>query len=82
MNSLFKQPTMMNKTSVFDFGKYKNNSLGEVMKFDASYILWCIEQGLIDVAPYLYDEIDEAAIDGAFNNEINKRLPKFFSGDF
>lgn len=51
----------LNKTSILNFGKYEGDSIGEVMKFDASYLLWAIEKKIFDVEPWLYDEIEELA---------------------
>ena len=56
----FSKPQPLNPTSILDFGKYKGQSIGEVMKFDASYLLWAIDKEIIDVEPYLLDDILDA----------------------
>lgn len=55
----YEKPAPLNKTSILNFGQYKGESLGEVIKYDASYLLWAIEKEIIDVEPFLYDEICE-----------------------
>lgn len=32
---------------ILGFGKYRGKSVGEVMREDAAYIGWCLEQGLL-----------------------------------
>ena len=50
-----------NKTTILHFGQYKGQSVAEVMRFDASYLLWAIDNvdsfDIDDV--HLIDEIIE-----------------------
>jgi hypothetical protein len=54
-----KNPKLVNKTILLWFGQYEGESVQEVMQKDASYLIWAIEQKIIDVEPWLYDEISE-----------------------
>ena len=56
----FNKPQPLNMTSILNFGKYKGQSIGEVLKFDASYLLWAIDKEIIDIEPHLLDDIWDA----------------------
>lgn len=57
----FRRPLLLNQTSILNFGQYKGESLGDVMKYDAQYLLWAIKKGIIDVEPWLLDDIIDAS---------------------
>jgi len=38
-----KEEKILTKKSKFTFGKYRGKKIGEVVLYDASYIVWCIE---------------------------------------
>ena len=52
---------LANPTTIITFGKYKEESVGDVLKHDASYLLWAVENvEFFDVEPYLLDMIIES----------------------
>jgi len=56
----FREPKMYTRETVFDFGQYKKETLGDVLKYDASYLIWLIENNVIDVDIDLMGEIEDA----------------------
>ncbi len=57
----FKKPVLANETTRLDFGKYKGETVGEVMKKDAGYLLWALDKNILDVEPHVLDDISELA---------------------
>lgn len=51
---------MFTKESVLEFGKHKGETVEDVLKYDPSYLVWCIENlKWFDVDTVLDDEIYE-----------------------
>jgi len=55
----FKSPPLLNKESILNFGQYKNNSVSEVMKYDASYLVYLAEKEIVRFEAWLPDDIHE-----------------------
>lgn len=56
-----KMKTPVTKEIVFTFGKHKGKSVEDVLSFDPSYLVWCLENlDWFDVDTGLEDEIYEA----------------------
>ena len=53
---------MMNELSaLLCFGKYKGQTVEQVMKYDAQYLLWAEEQGIISLSDNLQEAVSEYA---------------------
>ena len=76
-NSLsFKKTPLLNKSSRLTFGQYKGQTVGEVMKFDASYLVWLAENGIVQFEAWLLDDLYELEEEQDCTN-----LPEFMMDD-
>ena len=70
----FKKTPLLNKSSRLTFGQYKGQSVGEIMAFDASYLVWLAEKEIIQFEAWLLDDIYELALEREFQETLHREV--------